>query len=190
LSQGSLSGARGACPARTALANQRPPTRYPADLHRKCLNCLSTAHMVAICKLPPRCLRCKGFRHLTRDYKQQRKVPPSSSGTFGAPDGRQRRPVQECILGNRPCTKGNKSSAARAVPGAAAPVPGATMCGGGRHRRWRRRRLQHRRKGDDTAAATSVTTDSQRRSTGAAQETPDFTSVDAGAQASHGGPTH
>ena len=57
-----LSGARGAHPARTASVNQRPPTHYLADLHGKCFNCLSTAHRVATCKLPPCCLRCKGFR--------------------------------------------------------------------------------------------------------------------------------
>ena len=56
LSQGSLSGAEGARPARTASTNQRPPTRYPEDLRGKCFNCLSTAHRVATCKLPLRCL--------------------------------------------------------------------------------------------------------------------------------------
>ena len=120
LSQGSSCGADGAPPAQTASANQRPPTRYPVDLRGKCFNCLSTTHRVATCKLPPRCLRCKGFRHLVRDYKQRRKVPPSGSSTVGAPEGRQRCPVWEHILGNRPHTQGDMSSAAGVVLGAAA----------------------------------------------------------------------
>jgi hypothetical protein len=55
LSHGSVSGAGGARPARPASASQQPPTCYPADLHGKCFNCLSTAHRVATCKLPPGC---------------------------------------------------------------------------------------------------------------------------------------
>jgi hypothetical protein len=75
----SVRGSDGARPARPAPTSQRPPSRYPADLYGKCFNCLSIAHRVATCRLPPHCLRCKGFRHLTRDCKQRRKV------TFGAP---------------------------------------------------------------------------------------------------------
>jgi hypothetical protein len=79
LSRGSVSGAGGARPARRASANQRPPTRYPADLHQKCFNCLSIVHRVVNSKLPSHCLRCRGFRHLARDCKRWQAVPPSSS---------------------------------------------------------------------------------------------------------------
>jgi hypothetical protein len=77
-------------------------------------------------------------------------VPPSSSGTFGAIEGRPRRLDQERASGTRPRTQGHKPSSARAVPGA------ATRGGSGRRRRrWL--------KGDDTATTTSVATDSHGR---------------------------
>ena len=114
----------GHTPARTASVNQRTPTRYPTDLHGKCFNCLSTAHRVATCKLPPCYLRCKRFQHPAWDCKRRRTVPPSSSGTFGALEGQQRRPVRERILGNRPHAQGDTPSMAGAMPSAAAAVLG------------------------------------------------------------------
>jgi hypothetical protein len=50
-------------------ASHRPLRHIPTDLHGKCFNCLSSAHRVATCKLPQRCLRCKGLRHVARDCK-------------------------------------------------------------------------------------------------------------------------
>jgi hypothetical protein len=61
-------------------ASCQPPRQIPAELHGKCLNCLSFAHRVATCKLPQRCLRCKGLRHVARDCKQPRRVGFQSSG--------------------------------------------------------------------------------------------------------------
>jgi hypothetical protein len=61
-------------------ASRRPPRQIPAELHGKCLNCLSSMHRVATCKLPQRCLRCKGLRHVVCDSKQPRRVGFRSSG--------------------------------------------------------------------------------------------------------------
>jgi hypothetical protein len=84
LSQVLSCGTSGARPAHTASSvNWRSPTRYLADLRWKCFNCPSSMHRVATCKLPTRCLRCKGFRHLAQDYKRRRTITPSS-GTSGA----------------------------------------------------------------------------------------------------------
>jgi hypothetical protein len=90
-------------------------------------------------------------------------VPPSSSGTISAPDGRPRRRVREPTPSNRLRAHGGTSGAdgavsgaATAVPGASATVPGATVTvGGGRMRRRRRRR----RKRDGIAVAMSAPTD-------------------------------
>jgi hypothetical protein len=125
-------GTSGTHPTRPAPASQRPHSRYPADLHGKCFNCLSTAHRVATCRLPPRCLRCMGFRHLTQDCKQRRKVPSPGSRVVGAPD---RRSVREVTPGYRPRALGDTPGAGWAAPGAAAEVPVAARCDGG----WRRR---------------------------------------------------
>jgi hypothetical protein len=137
----SVRGSDGARPARPAPTSQRPPSRYPADLYGKCFNCLSIAHRVATCRLPPHCLRCKGFRHLTRDCKQRRKV------TFGAPDGRSRCLVQEPTPGNRPRAQGGAPDAIGVGPGTDADVPGAATCGDSGRKRWRRRQRRPRRKG-------------------------------------------
>jgi hypothetical protein len=50
-------------------------------------------------------------------------MPPSSSGTVGALEGWQQRPVWECILDNRPHAQGDTPIAAGAMPGAAIAVP-------------------------------------------------------------------
>ena len=39
------------------------------------MNCLSFNHRVATCRLPRRCLRCHGFRHLARDCRRPRAPP-------------------------------------------------------------------------------------------------------------------
>ncbi|CAN6357250.1 unnamed protein product [Urochloa humidicola] len=64
--------------------------KTPAELHGRCLNCLSYSHRVAICRMPRRCLRCHGFRHLAKDCKRPRPArggtPPASQHTpHGAP---------------------------------------------------------------------------------------------------------
>jgi hypothetical protein len=135
-------------------ASHRPLRHIPADLHGKCFNCLSSAHRVATCKLPQRCLRCKGLRHVARDCKQPRHMDsrssfdraPSSSGTICAPDGRPCRRVREPTPGNRlrahgssPGEDGAASGAATAVPSASTTVPGVAVSVGGGRRRWRRR---------------------------------------------------
>ena len=38
----------------------------------RCFNCLSYSHRVATCRLPRRCLRCHGFRHIARECKRLR----------------------------------------------------------------------------------------------------------------------
>ena len=38
----------------------------------RCFNCLSYSHRVATCRLPQRCLRCHGFRHIARECKRLR----------------------------------------------------------------------------------------------------------------------
>ncbi|RLN07983.1 hypothetical protein C2845_PM11G04000 [Panicum miliaceum] len=43
--------------------------RIIAKLRDRCFNCLSYSHHVATCRLPRRCLRCHGFRHLARECK-------------------------------------------------------------------------------------------------------------------------
>jgi hypothetical protein len=129
------SGAGGARPARPASTSQRPPTRYPADLHGKCFNCLSTAHRVATCKLPPHCFRCKGFQHLAQDCKERRKVPPSKFRQVGALDGRLRHPVRGSISGNRPHAQGGASGVVGAVPGATVGADGGDVANVGADRR-------------------------------------------------------
>ncbi|RLM64898.1 hypothetical protein C2845_PM16G04610 [Panicum miliaceum] len=54
-----------------------PPrrSRIPPEFEGKCLNCLSTGHRVATCKLLRRCVRFHGFRHLARDCKRPRSPP-------------------------------------------------------------------------------------------------------------------
>lgn len=55
-----------------------PETRtgIPPELQDRCLNCLSSAHRIATCRLPVRCRRCMGLNHLARDCKRPRS--PSS----------------------------------------------------------------------------------------------------------------
>ncbi|EEC81421.1 hypothetical protein OsI_24675 [Oryza sativa Indica Group] len=55
-----------------------PETRtgIPPELQDRCLDCLSSAHRIATCRLPVRCRRCMGLNHLARDCKRPRS--PSS----------------------------------------------------------------------------------------------------------------
>ncbi|KAG2625413.1 hypothetical protein PVAP13_3KG207177 [Panicum virgatum] len=41
----------------------RPRRRVPTDLHGKCFNCFSTAHLVVQCRQRPRCFRCRALGH-------------------------------------------------------------------------------------------------------------------------------
>jgi hypothetical protein len=41
--------------------------KIPAQFHGRCFNCLSLSHHVATCRLPRRCLRCRGLGHLAVD---------------------------------------------------------------------------------------------------------------------------
>lgn len=66
----------GPAPARTG---QGAPRCIPEVLRDKCFNCFSTSHRVVTCKLPPRCLRCRCFRHLARDCKRLRQRHPGNS---------------------------------------------------------------------------------------------------------------
>jgi hypothetical protein len=63
-----------------------PPrrSRIPPEFEGKCLNCLSTGHRVATCKLPRRCVRCHGFRHLARDCKRPRSPPVEGAAPVDA----------------------------------------------------------------------------------------------------------
>lgn len=49
-----------------------PSTTYPGGLHWKMPQLPLYKHRVAQCKLPTRCFRCRGFRHLARDCKRPR----------------------------------------------------------------------------------------------------------------------
>jgi hypothetical protein len=54
--------------------------RIPAELHDRCFNCLSYSHRVATCRLPWRCLRCHGLRHLARECTRPRAVATVAKG--------------------------------------------------------------------------------------------------------------
>ncbi|KAG2538451.1 hypothetical protein PVAP13_9NG381600 [Panicum virgatum] len=51
------------------------PSRIPAELVGRCLNCLSFGHKVATCRLPTRYLRCHRFRHVAKQCTQPRTSP-------------------------------------------------------------------------------------------------------------------
>jgi hypothetical protein len=120
-------------------ASHRPPRRIPADLHGRCLNCLSFTHRVATCKLPQRCLRCRGFQHIARDYKQPRHVGSRGLGIARAL-GRS----------NRPADLGGSQDHDGARTGTTVPATGG-------HRQRRRRRRQRRRRRRRSAGATQTT---------------------------------
>ena len=46
----------------------------PTELLGRCFNCLSSTHQVAICRLPWRCLCCRGLHHLARNCMRPRHV--------------------------------------------------------------------------------------------------------------------
>lgn len=55
----------------------------PAELHGRCLNCLSYSHRVGTYRLPRRCIRCHRFRHLAKDCKRP-KVENMTAGGRGS----------------------------------------------------------------------------------------------------------
>ncbi|CAN6268811.1 unnamed protein product [Urochloa humidicola] len=63
--------------------------RIPPEMRDRCLKCLSSNHRVATCRLPLRCLRCHGLRHVARDCPRPRSPTPPrpQSRRFERQDG-------------------------------------------------------------------------------------------------------
>ncbi|XP_066318321.1 uncharacterized protein [Miscanthus floridulus] len=99
--------------------------KIPAELHDRCFNCLSYSHRVATCWLPRRCLRCRGFGHLVKDYRRR---AASTSVAVGADLPRYSARVDPTSSQHAP-HGGARGTASEAVGGA-----------GGRRRRQHRRR--------------------------------------------------
>nr|AWA45122.1 UPI0001A88450 related cluster [Saccharum spontaneum] len=65
----------------------------PPTLVGLCFNCLTGDHVTAVCRLPSRCLLCRGMAHQARDYKCGRSptraatpnIPSSSAPNGGQP---------------------------------------------------------------------------------------------------------
>jgi hypothetical protein len=90
--------ARSGCPA-----DRRPRACLPPDLNGKCIKCLSSSHRVTTCRLLPRSLRYRGFRHHTRDYKRLRVAAAGRVGASvtGKPRRSQPQALQSPTVGRR-----------------------------------------------------------------------------------------
>ena len=59
--------------------------RIRSEFCDRCFNCLSFSHRVATCQLPRHCLRCRGFRHLAKNYRRPRPASTSAAKDANLP---------------------------------------------------------------------------------------------------------
>ncbi|WVZ65897.1 hypothetical protein U9M48_015187 [Paspalum notatum var. saurae] len=96
-----LPGRRPRCSSgsRSGRGSRGSSSSIPPELWGRCLNCLSSGHQIATCRLPVRCRRCRGFRHVARDCKRRRS-PGDSAPDSG--DSRPRRNIFRSWLASPP----------------------------------------------------------------------------------------
>lgn len=89
----------------------------------RCFNCPSYSHKVATSRLPRRCLRCHGFRHLARDCKRLRRARHSvvwTSHFFGGASS------ATCI-GGASCRSGGDKAIIKSVVDSSMVHPSAVI---------------------------------------------------------------